>query len=200
MTTKKEWYYARDGQKFGPMSFDELKATSELQRTDYVWKDGSSEWVPACQISGLFTTPPPPPVPKPQPQPVPLPHDPKPQPQPVLLPHASGSGPAKQADRRQAGQKNKLRRATFFETLSLGCFAMCSLLGIGFVFLLTCFWPIGVVLILGAFLQPIIVAFVIRGVGRCPRCETKIIFVRSGQKCPTCRTRLLIIGRTIEEV
>ena len=58
-----EWYLARDGQQFGPLSDVELKKFVELghlRATDLLWRHGLPDWRPA---SSLFTgqrSPPPP--------------------------------------------------------------------------------------------------------------------------------------------
>lgn len=71
------YFYTRNKQKQGPVSSSELKqlaATGRLQPTDQVMKEGTSKWVPAGSIKGLFpaNTPaapqpmsaPPPPMPE----------------------------------------------------------------------------------------------------------------------------------------
>lgn len=61
-----EWFYAKDGERHGPISSQQLKelaATGELLATDLVWTDGRDEWKPASKIKGLFPEEPvPPPV------------------------------------------------------------------------------------------------------------------------------------------
>jgi GYF domain 2/ABC-2 type transporter len=52
-----EWYYARDGEQFGPLGFDELKqwaSTGLLRADDLVWGEGEPDWKPAARIAGLF--------------------------------------------------------------------------------------------------------------------------------------------------
>lgn len=55
-----EWFVNRNGgPKAGPFSTTQLKelaANGTLQPTDFVWKEGQSEWVKAGQIKGLFPT------------------------------------------------------------------------------------------------------------------------------------------------
>lgn len=51
------WRYRRDGQEFGPVTSDDLKLLAESQRlvaADLVRKEGSSRWVPARSVRGLF--------------------------------------------------------------------------------------------------------------------------------------------------
>jgi hypothetical protein len=61
-----EYYYARDGQRFGPFSGNRLKklaATGQLRSTDLVWIPEKNEWVFAAKITTLF----PPATPRPEP-------------------------------------------------------------------------------------------------------------------------------------
>lgn len=61
-----EWFYARNGQKHGPISPADLKrmATSgDLLPTDLLWKKGMPQWVPASSARGLFSADQPPPMP-----------------------------------------------------------------------------------------------------------------------------------------
>lgn len=73
-----QWHYAHNGQKFGPVSDQQLKQladSGQLLPTDLVWKKGMAEWVKAGQIKELFSGPSgnvPPPAPStPQEQPIP---------------------------------------------------------------------------------------------------------------------------------
>jgi hypothetical protein len=55
-----EWYYARNNQRLGPVSMDQLKqlaSTGGLSPTDLVWKDGMPNWAAASTIAGLFPAP-----------------------------------------------------------------------------------------------------------------------------------------------
>lgn len=62
-----EWYYTKNGQRFGPVGGKQLKelaATGQLGQADQVWKDGMAQWMLAKSIKGLFdgttiNTPPP---------------------------------------------------------------------------------------------------------------------------------------------
>ena len=70
-----QWYYAKGGQRQGPVPEEELQrlaASGELQSSDYVWKEGMSQWTAASSVVGLFegptahrhcSTPQPPPLP-----------------------------------------------------------------------------------------------------------------------------------------
>jgi hypothetical protein len=52
-----DWYYVRDGRKWGPVSDRELRALAragKLAPADLVWKEGTSEWRPAARVPGLF--------------------------------------------------------------------------------------------------------------------------------------------------
>ena len=54
------WRYVRNGQEYGPVTTSDLRllADSErLQTTDLVCKDGSTHWVAAGSVKGLFYTP-----------------------------------------------------------------------------------------------------------------------------------------------
>ena len=59
-----EWYYAKHGEKQGPVSLATLRSmvvTGEVAQTDLVWKKGMADWVPAGQvgeISGADSDPP----------------------------------------------------------------------------------------------------------------------------------------------
>ena len=75
-----QWYYSRNGQRFGPVPAEQLRqlaAARQLLPTDMLWKNGLSGWVAASTIPGLFAAdtldtettarkpPPPPPPPAP---------------------------------------------------------------------------------------------------------------------------------------
>jgi hypothetical protein len=52
-----EWYYAKDGEKLGPITAAQLKAlasSSELAPSDLIWREGMPEWTPASKAKGLF--------------------------------------------------------------------------------------------------------------------------------------------------
>ena len=51
------WFYARGGQRFGPVSFQNLKelaASGGIQRGDLTWTEGMTEWARADKIVGMF--------------------------------------------------------------------------------------------------------------------------------------------------
>jgi hypothetical protein len=53
------WYYSKNGQKFGPVSSTQLKSlaiSGEIQSEDLVWKDGMEKWVKADRVKSLFAT------------------------------------------------------------------------------------------------------------------------------------------------
>lgn len=57
-----EWYYAKDGQQNGPVSFEKLRdlAASGLldPGKDLVWNGTMKDWVPAGQVEGIFVSKP----------------------------------------------------------------------------------------------------------------------------------------------
>lgn len=56
-----EWYYAKGGQRLGPVSAQRLKelaVSGNLRHSDLVWRAGLSQWVKAKEIQGLFPTTP----------------------------------------------------------------------------------------------------------------------------------------------
>ena len=55
-----EWYYAREGQKSGPISLRQLRefvGSGQVQFSDLVWKKGMSTWVTAAQVPELLLPP-----------------------------------------------------------------------------------------------------------------------------------------------
>lgn len=52
------WYYSANGERQGPVSFEELKSLARSGRlnpdTDLAWTEGMMEWKASGQISGLF--------------------------------------------------------------------------------------------------------------------------------------------------
>lgn len=55
-----QYYYARNGQRHGPVTSAELRglaAAGQLGPEDLVWKEGQPEWLPARGIKGLFPAP-----------------------------------------------------------------------------------------------------------------------------------------------
>lgn len=55
-----EWYYAKDGQQNGPVSFEKLRdlaASGMLDPSkDLVWNATMKDWVPAGQVEGIFVS------------------------------------------------------------------------------------------------------------------------------------------------
>ena len=59
-----EYYYSREGERFGPVPGEQLKqlaATGQLEPHDLVWKQGMANWVEAARVKGLFPSVPQPP-------------------------------------------------------------------------------------------------------------------------------------------
>lgn len=55
--TSHAWYYARDKEQNGPVSFDDLRrlvTSGKLQAADLLWHEEMDQWTPAGQIEGLF--------------------------------------------------------------------------------------------------------------------------------------------------
>ena len=52
------WFYSREGERIGPVTFSELlikaKESALNPRLDMVWTQGMAEWKPAGEIEGLF--------------------------------------------------------------------------------------------------------------------------------------------------
>jgi uncharacterized membrane protein YhaH (DUF805 family) len=57
-TTPDAWFYSREGERLGPVTFEELKNKATEAglnpRLDMVWTHGMPEWKPAGEIEGLF--------------------------------------------------------------------------------------------------------------------------------------------------
>ena len=57
------WYYAKQGQRLGPISSQNLKqlaASGQISPTDLIWRKGMANWAPAEKVKGLtFASPPP---------------------------------------------------------------------------------------------------------------------------------------------
>src|SRR5690242_15092411 len=52
-----EWYWARNRQKVGPLSLDQLRqmaAEGQLTPTDMLLRAGTTRWVPASSVPELF--------------------------------------------------------------------------------------------------------------------------------------------------
>ena len=52
------WYYSSNGERQGPVSFDELKALARRGALDSVkdlaWTEGMQDWTPSGQVAGLY--------------------------------------------------------------------------------------------------------------------------------------------------
>lgn len=54
-----QWYYAKGGQRLGPVPAEQLKelaASGELLPADLIWRKGMPQWVQAATVQGLFLT------------------------------------------------------------------------------------------------------------------------------------------------
>lgn len=124
MTT---WYYARDGQQFGPHTEEELKrflAEGMLASHELIWKTGMPSWAPAHSV---FAPPvpaggPPPPPPAPGlPQQLAHPYPP-PYAQPPYAQPQHGQAPYVQPFAGQAETKERV--AYILLGVFLGCFGV----------------------------------------------------------------------------
>jgi len=55
------WYYAANGQRQGPVHFDQLRQmtmSGQIAQGDLVWHEGMADWQPAGSIAALFPPPP----------------------------------------------------------------------------------------------------------------------------------------------
>jgi hypothetical protein len=53
-----QWYYTRQGQRFGPLSTEQMRqlaVAGQLQQSDLVWTEGMAEWTAAGRFPQLFT-------------------------------------------------------------------------------------------------------------------------------------------------
>ncbi|RYD23493.1 MAG: DUF4339 domain-containing protein [Verrucomicrobiaceae bacterium] len=52
------WYFSRDGQQSGPLTYADLKEKADAgalkPRFDLVWKEGMTDWAPVGEVDGLF--------------------------------------------------------------------------------------------------------------------------------------------------
>src|SRR5205814_1716118 len=56
-----DWYYQKNNQQLGPVTFDQLKeldATGQLLASDLVWRQGSDRRSRAGIVKGIFTASP----------------------------------------------------------------------------------------------------------------------------------------------
>ena len=52
-----DWYFARDGQQSGPVTFDQIRtlcATGQVGAKDLVWTEGMPQWQAAGEIAAIF--------------------------------------------------------------------------------------------------------------------------------------------------
>ena len=90
-----QWYYAQNGQQFGPLPGEQLRnmlTTGALRPADLVWSEGLPAWTPAGQVPALLPTPVPAPAPVFTPQPAPRPASPYAPPAPA--PYRTAPAPA----------------------------------------------------------------------------------------------------------
>lgn len=56
-----EWYYAKDGQQNGPITFEKLVQIANTggldAKNDLVWNASMKDWTPAGQVAGIFNVP-----------------------------------------------------------------------------------------------------------------------------------------------
>ena len=88
-----QWFYARDGERHGPVPHDQLHrlaAEGTLRPNDLVWRDGMPQWQPAQLATDFFATAhQPPPLP---PQFAPAPPGLYPHPYPAQKPLGEDAG------------------------------------------------------------------------------------------------------------
>ena len=54
-----QWYLARDGKRYGPVSEDDLRrmyAVGKIKPTDHLWRQGLTDWREASDVSELFAS------------------------------------------------------------------------------------------------------------------------------------------------
>jgi hypothetical protein len=91
-----QFYGARNGKQFGPLSLDHLKSMArggQLQADDLVWQQGTPNWVPARTVSGLWSDPQPAAAPRVRPAQAPGVEKPAPAMQPQVVDAAPTGGP-----------------------------------------------------------------------------------------------------------
>src|SRR5262245_26831149 len=114
-----QWYFQRQGQRYGPCTLDKLKrvaAAGKIDATDLVHCPGMYEWVPATnvpELAAVFAPPPAPPQPAP-PAPAPLPEPqkaiiPTPPPAPAVLSPVEPPKDTPAAPRRSGGFLSSLQ-------------------------------------------------------------------------------------------
>jgi hypothetical protein len=87
------WFYARQGQTVGPLSWDQLRALAQrgaLRPEDHVFEQSLGKWVPAATVTGLTA----PAAPAPRAAPAAVKPVVKSAPLPALAPHPAAAAPA----------------------------------------------------------------------------------------------------------
>ncbi len=54
-----QWYLSREGERYGPYSWEQLcefAAAGRVGPQDFVWGEGMSDWVAATEVEGLLGT------------------------------------------------------------------------------------------------------------------------------------------------
>jgi len=120
-----QWFYSRDGQPRGPLTFAEVVALAqagELAPTELVWQEGTPDWRPAAEVPGLFASA--------QPLPPPLTTPPTGGAPPIGLPYAQPVAPNYYAS---GGQSYASDARTAMIISIIGIFCVGIILGpIGF--------------------------------------------------------------------
>jgi hypothetical protein len=125
-----DWYYAKDGERRGPITFQELgelAASGKLTPSDLVWQKGMAEWVQAGKIQDIFESKPP--------------------------PHADAEPavPASTVDLGKQSSEFIQRCRNWFNGLETGMKVTVAASG---VFLLTCCCPCGGMFMIGSITSP----------------------------------------------
>lgn len=108
-----EWYYTHAGQRFGPVSVDQLRRAAQLGQVaggDLVWHEGMANWAPASTVPAVFPASVPPAIP-------PVPRTPPPIPQaPTAYAPPSAAQPV------QLWNPMGIRIGSFFLSPAFGAF------------------------------------------------------------------------------
>jgi hypothetical protein len=100
-----QWYYARNGQKYGPITsaqLTNLAKTGQLLPSDLIWKDGMPQWVAAGRSAQLFS----------QQQPSPLVGTPAPFESPVVVDVRSSTTHIRGSSQRRKRQRGLIISAS----------------------------------------------------------------------------------------
>jgi len=116
-----QWYLARDGKQYGPLTEVELSKFVELGHllpTDLLWREGFADWQPALSVFPSSPAPSPPrPAPRPEPEPAMAAAQPAAQmaaaatAQPSLAAQAAAAWPRQDEPRMQAAEGQGQQRA-----------------------------------------------------------------------------------------